>query len=90
MAFVDWVLPDFKWGTYSVLQTATVMVSFNVVDYDGDMPTTYGPYSMTNATEYLEPRFRGRYMKVVVASNDFGSFWRLGSIRYRYQADGRR
>ena len=88
-AFVDMVIPDMKWGTYSGSQNAQVYITFNVVNYPGDTPTTYGPYLMTSTTEYISVRFRGRQMSVTVTSSDIGSFWRLGKIRYRYAAAGR-
>jgi hypothetical protein len=90
LAFVDWMLPDMKWGTYSGSQTAQIKISFNVTDYAGDEPTLYGPFTVTKATQYIEPRFRGRFVQVIVESDDVGSFWRLGSIRYRFSADGNR
>ncbi len=88
-AFVDMVIPDMKWGTYSGSQNAQVYITFNVVNYPGDTPTTYGPYLMTSTTEYIPVRFRGRQMSVTVTSSDIGSFWRLGRIRYRYAPAGR-
>lgn len=90
LVFVDWVLPDMKWGQYSQAQNASVKISFNVTDYAGQTPTTYGPYTFTKNTPYIEPRFRGRFVQIVVESTDPGSFWRLGSIRYRYATSGRR
>lgn len=89
-AIVDQVIPDMKWATFGSSSSAQVLISFNVVDYPGDTPTVYGPYTMTSTTEYLTVRFRGRQMSVTVASTDVGSFWRLGKIRYRYQKGGRR
>ena len=90
LVFVDWVLPDMKWGQYSQAQSASVKISFNVTDYAGQTPTTYGPFTFTKDTPYIEPRFRGRFVQIVVESDDLGSFWRLGSIRYRYATSGRR
>lgn len=88
--FVDQILPDMKWGTYGGAQTAQVQLSFNVTNYPGDTPTTFGPYTVSQGTEYFSTRIRGRQMSVTVASNDVGSFWRLGRIRYRFAPDGRR
>lgn len=90
LVFVDWVLPDMKWGTYSGSQTAQLQISFNVTDYAGDTPTLYGPFTITQSTKYVEPRFRGRFVQIIVESSDVGSFWRLGSIRYRFAPDGGR
>ena len=88
-AFVDWVWPDMKWGQYSQPSTAVVAISFYVVDYPGDTPVLYGPYSVTQATEYFYTRFRGRLMSIRISSDDLGSFWRVGAIRYRYAQDGK-
>lgn len=90
LVFVDWMLPDMKWGTFSGSDTAELNVSFNVTDYTGQQPTLYGPYKITHTTEYIEPRFRGRFVQIIIESNDLNSFWRLGSFRYRYATTGRR
>lgn len=87
---VNEVLPDMIWGTYAGSATASVVLTFNVVDYPGDTPRTYGPFTVTRATKYITTRMRGRQMSVTLESVDSGSFWRLGRIRYRYQQDGRR
>ena len=88
--FVDQIYPDFQWGFYGQSQNSTVMLAFNIVNYPGDTPVSYGPYSVTQATEYVSVRFRGRQMSITVASNDLGSFTRLGRVRYRWSQAGRR
>jgi hypothetical protein len=88
--FVDQVIPDMKWGTYGGTQGAQVQMTFNVINYPGDTVLPYGPYTVTQATPSISTRIRGRQMSVTVRSTDIGSFWRLGKIRYRYAADGRR
>lgn len=88
-AFVDWVLPDMRWGTYGTTG-ASVSITFNVVDYPNATPRTYGPYTMTSGTPYIPVRFRGRQVSATIASSDLGSFWRLGGIRYRWSPAGRR
>ncbi len=90
MAFVDWFLPDMKFGTYSGDKDASVEITFTSLDYPGDTPKTYGPYTFTSSTEYLNPRIRGRLMSIRIESNDTGSFWRIGRCRYRWAAAGRR
>ena len=90
MAFVDWVLPDMKFGTYSGAKTASVQISFKVTDYAGDTPTVFGPYTFTQATEYISTRFRGRFMAVRIESGDAGSWWRIGAVKYRWARAGRR
>lgn len=87
---VDQVIPDFRWSTFSGATSAQINMTFNVVDYPGQTPRTYGPYAVTQSTKYITVRFRGRLMSVTVASSDLGSFWRTGSCKYRYAAAGRR
>lgn len=88
--YVDQLMPDFKWSTYTGTTSAQIQLTFNVSNFPGDTPIQYGPYTVTQATQYLAVRFRGRLMSVTVASSDLGSFWRLGSIKYRWRPAGRR
>jgi hypothetical protein len=88
-SFVDLVWPDFKWGYYEGTQGATVGITFNVVDYPGQTPSTYGPYSVTQATTYFNTRLRGRMVSITISSSDLGSFWRTGNLRYRFAQDGK-
>lgn len=87
--FVDQVWPDMKWGYYGGAQNANVNLTFYTADYPGQTPTTYGPFSLTQSTTFVTPRFRARLMAMEFASNDIGSFWRLGNMRYRTQIDGK-
>jgi hypothetical protein len=88
LAFVDYVIPDFNWGTYGV-SDAQVNLTFYSVNYPGDAPVIYGPFTVTQATEYITPRIRGRLMSVLVQANN-PAFFRLGRIRFRYAPSGRR
>lgn len=87
--FVDQVWPDMKWGLYGGTQNANVNLTFNYVDYPGDTPQTSQTYTLTQATQYVSPRFRGRLTSITLGSSDVGSFWRIGNIRYRMQPDGK-
>jgi len=87
--FIDEVWPDMKWGYYGGTQGANILLTFYVADFPGQTPTVYGPYTLTQATTYITPRLRGRLVSIRIESNDIGSFWRLGNIRYRLQPDGR-
>lgn len=87
--FVDQVWPDMKWGDYGDVQNATVNLTFYTADYPGDMPKTYGPYALTHNTQFVTPRIRARLISIAMASNDVGSFWRLGNLRYRFSPDGK-
>jgi len=87
--FVDQVWPDMKWGYYGGVQSANVKITFFVADYPSGQVRTHGPYTVTQATTYITPRLRGRLVSIRVESDDVGSFWRLGNIRYRLQPDGK-
>jgi len=86
--FLDQVWPDMKWGLYDGTQGADVTITFYTADYPGDTPSTYS-FNLTQATQFVTPRFRARLVAIRIESNDLDSFWRLGNIRYRYQPDGK-
>jgi len=88
--FVDQILPDFRWTTINGGTSAQIQISFNVVNYPGDTPVVYGPYTVTQANQYISTRFRGRLVSITVSSSDVGSFWRLGSPKIRMASAGRR
>lgn len=89
MTTIDQVWPDMKWGLYGQSQAASVQVTFNSVDYPGQTPKTYGPFTVVQGTSYISPRIRDRLVSITLSSDDVGSFWRLGNVRYRYQTDGK-
>jgi hypothetical protein len=89
-AFVDRWLPDFKFGEFGQSQNAQIQMSFNVVNFPGDVPVTYGPYLVDRTTQYVTTRFRGGLASITVSGSDLGSFSRLGYVRYRYSPMGRR
>jgi hypothetical protein len=88
-SFVDQVWPDAKWGYYDHVQAATVNLIFYVSDYAGQTPVQYGPYPLTKTSTFVSPRFRGRLVSIYLGSNDVGSWWRIGNLRYRYHPDGK-
>jgi hypothetical protein len=104
LVFVDQIWPDMKWGTYSGNQNATVYLTINYTNYATDTATspntsyysgspsnqvTSITFPMTQSTEYISCRIRARFMSFSLSSSDTGTFWRLGGVKYRYQADGR-
>jgi hypothetical protein len=88
-SFVDFVIPDFVWGLRSGAQDAQMSITFFAVDYPGDTPRSYGPYTVTQATQYINTRIRGRLMSAQITSIN-NEFWRLGKIRFRFATSGRR
>jgi hypothetical protein len=89
-AFVDQIIPDFKWGTWAGSQTAQIQITMYAVNFPGDTPRVYGPYTVTQASQYINTRIRARQLAMRAESADIGSFWRLGSVKYRFAPDGRR
>jgi len=89
LIFVDQIWPDMKWGDYNMVENATVLLTFYGTNYSGDTPTVYGPYQMTKNTQYISTRIRNRLLSIEISSNDVGTFWRVGNMRYRFQPDGR-
>lgn len=87
--FVDQIWPDMRWGYYGGSQSANVNITFFTADYPSETPRVYGPYTMSEASTFITPRFRARLLAVKIESDDPNSFWRLGNIRYRYQEDGK-
>lgn len=88
--FVDRIYPDMRWGTYAGPQTATVLFTFYTVNHAGDTPIAHGPYTVTQAIEFITVRFRAKFMSIRIESIDLGSFYRLGGCKYRWAPDGRR
>jgi hypothetical protein len=87
--FIHLIWPDMRWGTWEALQSATVSISFYAVNYPGDTPAVYGPYSVTQATKFFNTRLRARLVSIRISSNDLGTWWRIGALRYRYSPDGK-
>jgi hypothetical protein len=89
LMFVDQVWPDMKWGSYGSSPNAQVLMTFYVAEYPNGPVSTYGPYTLSNAIQYVSPRFRGRLVSIKFESVDVGTFWRLGAMRYRAAPDGK-
>lgn len=88
-AVIDQIIPDFKFGEFGKPANAQVTIVVNSVDYPGDTPRT-DTFIFTDATQFLSCRIRGGLVSFTVSGNDLGSFVRLGYVRYRYSAQGRR
>lgn len=87
--FVDQFWPDMKWGYFGGIKNATVNITFYCVDYPGQTPTVFGPYSVTQNTQFFSPRFRARLVSVGISGDDVGTWWRIGNPRYRFVGDGK-
>lgn len=87
--FVDWLLPDFKWGLYNGSQDADMLITVSWVEYPQDAPKSAGPFTVTQLTQAItDIQFRARMVKFRIESQDINSFWRIGNVRYQYAPDG--
>lgn len=90
LAFIDWILPDFKFGTSGGSTNAVINLTLSAADYANQTPHTYGPMTITSSTLYNNCRIRGRLMNMLISCSNLDSFWRLGNTRARIAQDGRR
>lgn len=89
VAFVDMVVPDFKYGLYNGNSNAAVQITLYSVMYPGGSVRTYGPYTVTSSSTEIRTRIRGRQMSMQVSGSDLNSFVRLGRIKFQFARDGR-
>jgi hypothetical protein len=92
--FCDYCIPDFKWKRFAQPPSvsARILLTFFVNDWpDDDLnpPIAIGPYTVTNRSDAVDIRCRGRYFSVQIAGYDLGSFMRLGGLKFRIAPDGR-
>jgi len=96
LVFIDQIWPNMKWQTTDqVTDPAVLYITFYGVNYPGDTPTVYGPYQMTQSTEYIATRIRNRLLAIEISTANASGvsasniFYRVGAMRYRYQLDGK-
>lgn len=90
LMFVDWMVPDFKYGHYNAPQNASLNVTLQFTDYPGASVKNKGPYQVSSSVDFRNPRIRAREIGFTVAGTGLGTWWRLGGLRYRAAPDGRR
>ena len=90
--FINKVIPDFK------DQVGNVNVSLKSRYFPSDTQTVKGPFYYSPTSTKINTRTRGRQIAVRLESNGFNNVtndaldedWRLGTVRYEVQADGKR
>jgi hypothetical protein len=87
--FIDEVWPDMKWGYYGGQSSATVKLTFTAKDFPSAAAVNIGPFNLSVNTTFISPRVRARLVQITLLSDDYGTFWRIGGMRYRGSADGR-
>jgi hypothetical protein len=90
LMFVDWLVPDFKYGKFNAPQDAQLNITLQYTDYPGAPVKTKGPFSITSTTNFRNPRIRAREIGFTVAGTGVGGFWRMGGLRIRTAPDGKR
>jgi len=90
LMFVDWMIPDFKYGFYNGAQNASLNVTLNYVNYPNADAGSKGPYVVNSSTDFRNPRIRAREVGFTIQGTGLNSFWRMGGLRYRAAPDGKR
>ena len=86
--FVDFYVPDLRFGTYKGSPSASVQITFQGCNYPSDTPTTYGPYTINSTTEFVPLRIRQRFLSMQQTDSS-STFWRQGRPRFRIAPSGR-
>tara|TARA_R110000803_G_scaffold2733_2_gene9387 strand:+ start:1187 stop:3022 length:1836 start_codon:yes stop_codon:yes gene_type:complete len=92
MMLITRLLPDFK------DQVGNVNITLKSRYFPTDTQTEKGPFYYTTSSKRINPRTRGRQVSVQIKSNGYNNVnndvinedWRLGTLRFDYQEDGKR
>lgn len=90
--FINKIIPDFK------DQVGNVNISLKSRYFPTETQTTKGPFFYNTSNTKINTRTRGRQIAVRLESNGYNNVtndaidedWRLGTIRYEVQPDGKR
>ena len=84
--FMDRIIPDFELkGDFPTLSMEVTGQSFPV-----NSAITKGPFTISDTTQKVDFRLRGRQAKIRVSCGSQGTSWRYGSVRLAIQPDGMR
>jgi hypothetical protein len=83
-SFVSRLIPDIQ------NQSGTLNLDFEFLRYPNDANAVTKSTSFTSGTEKVDLRGRGRQFTANIVSNTTGTAWRLGTMRFDIQPDGRR
>ena len=84
MMFIDRIVPD-----YTINNNGNISFTIDFKEYPNGNTVTKGPYTITQSTNKVDLRGRGRQAEVKVSSSFDGS-WRWGKVRLNIQPDGQR
>ena len=79
-------MPDYKF------LVGNSKVTLFISDFPSDTQTgsPLGPFTITNTTDKVDTRARGRLLSIKIENDAAGETWRYGSFRLDAQPDGRR
>ena len=85
LIFMDKIVPDYD------INTGNVKFSVKTKRYpESQEVTEKGPFTISNTTEKISMRARGRQARIRVSCDSTGTSWRWGSLRMALQKDGGR
>jgi hypothetical protein len=79
-------LPNFK------VLTGNCQITIGISDWPADatINSTYSPFTITSATQFVSTRARGRYANIQIENLNEGENWKFGTFQVDVQSDGRR
>ena len=79
-------IPDFK------VLTGNSKVTLLLNNYPSDTASSspLGPFTITNSTDKVDTRARGRLLAIKIENDAVGETWRYGTLRVDIKPDGRR
>jgi len=84
MLFVDRLIPDVE------INNGQLSFTIQTKEFPNGALKTKGPFTLTQNTETVRFRSRGRQARIKVESNATGTEWRYGDLRLDIQPDGLR
>jgi hypothetical protein len=79
-------IPDFKVLTGN----SKVTLLLNNYPSDNASSSPLGPFTITNSTDKVDTRARGRLLAIKIENDAIGETWRYGTLRVDIKPDGRR
>ena len=84
MLFVDRLIPDMT------INNGQVSFTIQTKEFPNSQLRTKGPFDLTQSTETVRFRSRGRQARIKLENNATGTEWRYGELRLDIQDDGLR
>jgi hypothetical protein len=85
LMFMDRIIPD-----YEMVNGGKIRMKITTQQYPESSQEITKEFDITETTQKVDFRARGRQAKVRVSCESNGTSWRWGSLRLAVQGDGRR